>query len=109
MKTTAKLWIGIAILILLSPLGLIFPALFKAKDAWGEWGVDTFKELIGYIPQGFKKLSNIWSAPVPDYTFKGNDKSLAVLSFDYILSALIGILICVGVVFLIGKILAKKK
>lgn len=54
MKTATKLWIGIGILILLSPLGLLLPEHFKAGDAWGEWGAGTFKELVGYIPQGLK-------------------------------------------------------
>lgn len=110
MKLIANLWIGIGVLILLSPLGLILPEHFKAGDAWGEWGVDAFKELVGYIPQGLEKLSSLWSAPIPDYSLKGSEgKSLAVFSFDYILSALVGVIICAGIVFIIGKILSRKK
>ena len=109
MKTTAKLWIGVGILIVLSPLGLILPGHFKAGDAWGEWGTDTIKGLVGYIPQGLEKLSSLWSAPVPDYAFKGwEEKGLTHLSFAYIISAIVGIAITVIVVLLIGKLLAKK-
>ena len=46
MTTTKKLWIGIVILTLLSPLGLIIPALFGAGGAWGEWGLEEIKKLI---------------------------------------------------------------
>ncbi|MDP2905132.1 MAG: cobalamin biosynthesis protein [Candidatus Omnitrophota bacterium] len=109
MKTITKLWIGIGVLIVLSPLGLLLPERFKAGDAWGEWGVDTFKELVGYIPQGLAKLSSLWSAPIPDYAFKGwAEKPLANLSFAYIISAMIGIVVCISIVFLLGKLLIKK-
>lgn len=110
MKTTAKLWLGIGILILLSPLGLLLPEHFKAGDAWGEWGVDSFKGLVGYIPRGLEKLSGLWKAPIPDYAFKGwGEKGLAGSSLAYIASAVIGILITVFVVIFIGKILSRKK
>lgn len=108
MKTTTKLWIGIGILILLSPLGLL-PEHFKAGDAWGEWGTDTIKELTGYIPQGLEKLSILWKAPIPDYAFKGlRKKGLGSLSFAYIASAMIGILVVDCIVLLIGRLLSKK-
>jgi len=110
MRTTTKLWIGLGILILLSPLGLLLPEHFKAGDAWGEWGADTFKELIGYIPQGLEKLSSLWSAPIPDYAFKGQvEKGLPSLSFAYIISAIIGVTITVLIVLFIGRKLTRKK
>ncbi|MFA5410759.1 MAG: PDGLE domain-containing protein [Candidatus Omnitrophota bacterium] len=110
MKTTTKLWIGIGILILLSPLGIFLPEHFQAGDAWGEWGADSFQELLGYVPQGLQKLSGLWSAPIPDYAFKGwEEKGFGSLSFAYIASAVIGILITAGVVLLIGKLLSKKE
>lgn len=109
MKTTTKLWIGILILIFLAPLGIFLPQHFKSGDAWGEWGADTIKELVGYIPQGLEKLSNIWKAPIPDYAFKGwEEKGLGSASFAYMASAIIGILVVVFVVLLIGKFLSKK-
>jgi cobalt/nickel transport protein len=110
MNTTAKLWIGVGVLILLSPLGLILPEHFKAGDAWGEWGVHTIKELVGYIPQGLEKLSSFWSAPIPDYAFKGwENKGLGSLSISYIASALIGILITACIILFVGKLLSKKE
>ena len=109
MKITTKLWIGLAILIILSPLGLILPEHFKASSAWGEWGADEMQKLVGYIPQGLEKLSGLWNAPMPDYAFKGwEEKGLPHLSLAYIISAIIGICIIVAAVLFIGKILSKK-
>ncbi|MDD2927758.1 MAG: PDGLE domain-containing protein [Candidatus Omnitrophica bacterium] len=110
MKLITKLWIGMGILILISPLGLFLPERFKAGDAWGEWGTDGIKELVGYIPQGLDKLSSLWSAPIPDYAFQGwEEKGLSSLSLAYIVSAIVGILVTVAVVLLIGKLLSRKE
>ena len=109
MKLITKFWIGILILVILSPLGLLIPAYFKADSAWGEWGADQMRGLIGYIPSKLAKLSGFWNAPIPDYAFKGwEEKSLGHLSFAYVISAIIGIAIVVIVALLIGRILAKK-
>jgi cobalt/nickel transport protein len=109
MKMISKFWFVIAVLAVLSPLGLIIPQHFKAGSAWGEWGAEEMMKLTGYIPRGMEKLSGLWSAPIPDYTFKGwGEKGLGSLSFAYIFSALAGILIVVCVVMLIGKLLSKK-
>ena len=109
MKIITKFWIGIAVLIVLSPLGLILPEHFKAGAAWGEWGADEMQKLVGYIPHGLEKLSGLWNAPIPDYAFKGwEEKGLPRLSFAYIISAVIGIVIIVVVVLIIGKIFTKK-
>ena len=110
MKTTAKLWIGIGLLALLSPLGLILPERFKAGDAWGEWGIEAFKEILGYVPAGLRKLSSLWSAPFSDYAFNSQqDKGLCQLSLGYIASAVIGILVTVCAVMLLGRFLSKGK
>ena len=109
MKTTTKLWIGLGILALLAPLGLILPEHFKAGSAWGEWGAEKMQKLVGYIPQGLAKLSSLWNAPLPDYAFKGwEEKGLSQLSFAYIISAVVGIVIIVLIVLLIGRVLARK-
>lgn len=109
MKIISKLWIIIVVLIILSPLGLLFPKHFKAGAAWGEWGVDKIQEMAGYIPKGFGKLYGLWHAPISGYKFRGwEGKGLPALSFAYIISAIIGTLVVVGVVFLIAKVLSKK-
>ena len=59
MTLTKKLWIGIGVLIVLSPLGLILPDHFKAGSAWGEWGLEEIQKMTGYVPLGFQKLSGM--------------------------------------------------
>jgi hypothetical protein len=108
-KITTKFLIGIGVLIILSPLGLILPEHFKARSAWGEWGIKEMQKLVGNIPPGLARLSSLWNAPMPDYAFKGwKEKGLSHLSFAYIISALLGISIISLIVLLIGKLLTKK-
>ena len=108
MKTIAKLGIGVGILAILSPIGLIVPGLFRAGSAWGEWSSAELKELIGYVPGGLERLSSIWTAILPDYSFSGwENKGIGNISFAYILSAIVGIALCAGLSFLLGKFLSK--
>jgi cobalt/nickel transport protein len=110
MKLMTKLWIGMGILAVISPLGIILPVKLKAGSAWGEWGAEEFKGLVGYVPRGIEKLSSLWNALMPDYAFRGwEHKGMGHLSFAYIAAAIIGIALCAGVTYLIGKFLAKKK
>jgi uncharacterized membrane protein len=110
MNTIKKLWIIVGILAVLSPIGIILPEKFKAGSAWGEWGTEEIKELIGYIPKGLEKLSSIWNAPIPDYAFKGwENLGVKHLSLAYILSAIIGIGFCVVLSYILGKILSNKE
>lgn len=110
MKLLNKFWIGMLILIALSPFGLILPRYFNSGSAWGEWGKEEIRKLVGYIPRGLEKISNLWNAPFPNYIFKGwEEKPLGHLSLAYILSAIIGVIICVSVVLILGKFLSKKK
>lgn len=108
MKTIHKLWLGLLLLIVLSPAGLILPEHFKAGSAWGEWGTEEIKEMIGYVPQGLEKLASIWSAPIPDYAFKGwEEKGLGELSIAYIFSAIVGIALTVLIIIGISKLLVR--
>jgi hypothetical protein len=110
MKISTKLWILVIILIILTPLGLFIPEYFRAGAAWGEWGADEIREMVGYIPQGLHKLSGIWNAPVPDYSFKGwEEADLLKQSIAYIISAVIGIAAVAVVIFILGKVLIKEE
>ena len=109
MKTMTKCWLGLGVLALLSPLGLILPDHFKAGSAWGEWGADEFQKMIGYVPQGLQKLGDLWKAPLPDYAFKGwEEKGLTHLSFAYIVSAVLGVVVVATLAWLLAKVLAKR-
>lgn len=103
-----KLWVGLIIMALLSPLGILLPEKFKAGDAWGEWGTDTLEKLLGYVPEGLKKLADIWKAPVPDYNLGGENASFVVQVVSYIISGVLGIAIAGCVIYLISRLLVKK-
>jgi hypothetical protein len=107
-RTTRKLWIGIGILVLLSPLGLIIPKYFGAGGAWGEWGLDEIEKIVGFVPEGMKRLSEKWKAPLPDYSVPGQGPGTAREGFGYLLAGVIGIAATVGVVYLITKLLGRK-
>ncbi len=102
-----KLWIGILILILLSPIGLILPELLRSTAAWGEWGIDEIEKVAGYMPQGLKKLSELWKAPIPDYSISGW-KGFLKGSIAYYISGIVGVGIVAALAILIGKSLAGK-
>jgi hypothetical protein len=108
MKITVKLWIFLGVLVAFSPLGLFLPLRFRAGSAWGEWSTEEIKNMVGYIPKGLGKLSDLWRAPFPEYAFKGyEEKGLFSLSFAYMISAVLGIILIVLLVLLIGKSLAR--
>jgi cobalt/nickel transport system permease protein len=89
-------WVGMAILMLATPLGLL-----AAGSAWGEWSPEDFKnpEMRQEIatashhmapperpPAGFERLSSIWTAPMPDYA----PRFLKSEQLGYICSAMFG-------------------
>ncbi|MBF0512130.1 MAG: cobalamin biosynthesis protein [Candidatus Omnitrophica bacterium] len=105
MTIIKKLWLGIVVLIILTPLGLILPHYFHTQDAWGEWDPDQLKNMIGYIPQGIARLADIWKAPLPDYNFKGGgNMDMPHQCMAYVISAIIGIALISGLVFFLGKV-----
>jgi cobalt/nickel transport protein len=109
MMITKKLWIGIGILALLSPLGLILPALLGAGGAWGEWGIDMIEKIVGFVPDGMKRLVDSGKAPLQGYAVPGKSKGLVNESFMYILSAIIGIALAAAIMFLLAKLLVRRK
>ncbi len=86
------LWVGIVVLILASPLGLLAPG-----TAWGEWGADELTSLgLGTVPAGLEKLSSLWGAPLAGYDLP----ALGNTNAGYILSAVVGIAVTALVVWL---------
>jgi cobalt/nickel transport system permease protein len=95
------LWIGLAALVVIVPVGLLAPG-----TAWGEWGAEELTQLgLAFIPRGMEKLSSLWAAPLPDYDLP----SLGNASLAYILSAVVGILVVVIVVWLFTMLVTAKK
>lgn len=94
-----KLSYGIVSLVLLSPLGIIVPAMAKAGGAWGEWGGEELKEVAGFIPEGLARLETAWKAPLPDYILPaGPQESILWQALWYVLCGAIGIVVAGGAV-----------
>lgn len=108
-KFEKKLWLGLFIMALLSPLGIILPEKFGAEDAWGEWGLNALEKLLGYVPEGLKRTADIWTAPIPDYNFGGDGALLFAKILSYIVSGIIGIILASVVMIIISKYLFKNE
>jgi cobalt/nickel transport system permease protein len=94
---TWTLWIGLAILMILTPLGLR-----SAGKAWGEWSVPDFSSIErrqeiatasrGVVPpqqapSGLRRFAEFWTAPIPDYA----PPFLKSAWIGYLLSAMVGV------------------
>ena len=83
------LWVGLVVLIVASPLGLLAPG-----TAWGEWGTDQLTQMgLKSVPAGLQQLSNLWGAPLADYDLPALGNS----NLGYVFSAVLGIVV-IGVV-----------
>lgn len=95
-----KLWLGLIVMIVLSPLGLI-----ATGTAFGEWSIEELMEEVGFIPKGLESLADFWShAPMPDYAVPGLEGSFVSSAGGYMISAVVGIVLIVGVITLFSKI-----
>ena len=94
--------IGLVALIILAPLGLL-----AVGETFGEWGPEEVEEKLGFVPIGLEHLSSLWSAPMPDYALPGGGDTMTVAASAYILSAVIGVIVCGGLLYLVGKRIAK--
>jgi cobalt/nickel transport protein len=110
LKATTKLGLGVAILAVLTPLGLLLPELFHAGSAWGEWGPEEIAQTKGSVPQGMDRLATVWDAPLPDYSFKGwEEKGLPRLSLAYIVCGLAGAAATVVIAWAVGRGLTRRQ
>lgn len=104
----------LAILIALTPIGLL-----SAGHAWGEWSAKDFASpgarasiqnaspgaaLPQQAPSGLRRLENIWTAPLKDYSprFIGNNY------IGYIVSSIIGVALLMLVIFTLGVLLGRR-
>ena len=107
-RATRPLWIGLAALMILTPIGLL-----AAGTAWGEWAAEDFKNPAvrqeiqnashdsappNTAPKGLEKLSSVWTAPIPDYA----PSFLNSAKFGYILSAMFGTGIIIALFLIVG-------
>lgn len=92
-------WVTMIVLMFLTPLGLLAPG-----TAWGEWGREELASLgLGFIPAGFDRFADIWGAPLAGYDIP----ALSNPTVTYIISAVIGIVLIVGVFFALSWLLAR--
>jgi len=93
-------WIAIALLALLSPLGLL-----AVGVAWGEWDIGTIHEKIGFRPRGMERaVQKTPEAPMPDYEVPGMPEGGVGSSIGLVLSALIGAGLTAGSALLIARL-----
>jgi cobalt/nickel transport system permease protein/cobalt/nickel transport protein len=97
-KLVRNLAIGLGLLIILAPLGLL-----AVGETFGEWSVEEVQEKLGFVPPGLEQLAWLWSAPLPDYAFPGGGESMTVSAVAYIISGILGVLICGGLLYFVGK------
>jgi len=100
-KTIRNLTIGLVVLIILVPLGLL-----AVGETFGEWGTEELQEKLGFVPVGLNQLAPFWSAPVPDYAFPGDESETGMVAAYYI-SAILGVVIGGGLLYLVGRKVAK--
>jgi len=93
-------WIVLAVLVVVSPLGLLAPG-----TAWGEWGTHEMARIgLQSVPAGLEKLSNLWGAPLAGYDLP----ALGNANLGYVLSAGLGILVVAIVVWLFTLLLTAR-
>lgn len=106
-KLQRKILIILLLLCFITPIGILLPMVFDAGDAWGEWSAQTMKDLIGYVPKGLAKYSDVWTAPLPDYTVNMEDTSIVHQSGYYIVSGIAGATVTYIAMLLIARLIVK--
>ena len=74
-----------AALAVLTPLGLL-----AQGTAWGEWSAVELAAMVGSVPQGFARFSDLWRAALPDYTVAGLQSGFWRSAAGYIICAVAG-------------------
>lgn len=113
LKALRPLWLALAALMILTPLGIL-----AAGSAWGEWVASDYaspaaRQQIAAsslhalppaaAPQGLQRLSALWTAPFARYA----PPYLRSETFGYLLSAMFGVGVIVLSTFGIGQVLRR--
>lgn len=89
------LWLILAVLVILTPLGLLAPG-----TAWGEWSAGELKNLgLGFIPAGIQKWEGAWSSLIPNYRVPGLGTKTG-----YVLSAVLGVVFILAVFWFLTRL-----
>jgi cobalt/nickel transport system permease protein len=96
-KRLRTLWLAVAALAIVTPLGLLAPG-----TAWGEWSTAELKTHgLGFIPEGIRRWEGTWSGWFQDYSVPGLGSGTG-----YVLSAVLGVIFILavfGVLTLLGR------
>ena len=88
-KATRPLWTALAVLMILTPLGVL-----AAGTAWGEWAPGP------EAPEGMRRLAAFWTAPMPHYA----PPFLHSAGLGYVLSAMAGTGLIILAVLIAGRL-----
>lgn len=94
---------------LLSPLGVILPQKLNSRGAWGEWDAETLQRMLGYVPEGLRRMTNLWSAPIAGYNFGDEQAALFFKVVSYIISGIVGLVIVAAVMVVISRLVLKNE
>ncbi len=108
-----KLWVGVALLLVLTPLGIL-----AVGSAWGEWSAGDFSDPGARVqiaaaslnqsppaqtPAGLERLSSFWTAPLSGYA-PGWIRSA---SFGYLVSAMTGVALIIVLSLVAGWLIPR--
>ena len=108
-----RLWLAVALLMLLTPLGIL-----AAGTAWSEWSPSEFANARskgqiaatanvprGTIPSGMQRLANLWTAPFPAYA----PSFVKSVGFGYLLSAMLGVGFLLALSLLVQRYIERRR
>ncbi len=98
-RSLRGLWIATALLMVLTPLGIL-----ATGTAWGEWSAAELSGSGGMaqvVPSGLQRLASFWTAPFPRYA----PSFIKSEPFGYALSGMFG----VGLLFVVYLLFARRK
>ncbi|MFZ0313520.1 MAG: cobalt transporter CbiM [Candidatus Korobacteraceae bacterium] len=107
-RSLQTLWMAIAALMLVTPLGIL-----AAGTAWGEWSPAELARAATLanpatpqtLPTGLQRLSNLWTAPFPAYA----PSFARSRGFGYLLSAMFGVGFVLAVSLLLRWLLQRHR
>jgi cobalt/nickel transport system permease protein len=100
-KSLRRLWITVALLMLLTPLGIL-----AGGTAWGEWSARQASTGAGNpaaLSSGLQRFSDMWTAPIPNYA----PQFVKSPSFGYLLSAMFGVGLLMAASLLLQRFLRR--
>ncbi|MBI3267487.1 MAG: cobalt transporter CbiM [Planctomycetes bacterium] len=105
-------WLAVTALALLTPLGLLLPALTGAGGAFGEASPADLRNpavagpsAVASVPPGMERLHGKWTGPLPNYGLPNQAVAASWFgkSAAYVLAAFVGIAAVALVVFVLGR------